>query len=524
MKLYLSILLILFINLISSQEKKIIQIIEAGSFERNEKKIPGANILKKNDKIRVNLLHDGMDIWSDYALFFKKNNSFRANGNVVIKQGDSIKLYSDKLNYDGNLREIIAEGNVDFYNNNTNLKTEILFYDRDLKEIFFQKGGVIKDSLTIIKSIEGRYYLENLKYTFVNEVEIQNPDYTINSNKLDYLTKHEQAYFFGPTTIVGLDYDIYCERGFYDIKNKKGYFIKNSKINYENRQIKGDSLTFNDITQFSSASRNVRLIDTLNKTIIKGDYAEVFKALDSAMITKKTYAIKMVDKDSLYIKADTLFAIGPAENRIIKGRYNVKFFKKNLSGKADKIIINQKSGLTKLLRKELSKREKQILTSKEISKINPIIWNGESQMTGDEIHILRNIKTNDLDSLKILNNAFVVEKDTLGIDNFNQMKGINLFGKFSNNELKLISLVQNTEMIYYLYDEKTSELIGVDKAICSSISMSIEGNNIKDISFFTNPMGKIYPEDEIEVNEKILNGFIWRIDEKIYKIEDLFDF
>ena len=145
-------------------------------------------------------------------------------------------------------------------------------------------------------------------------------------------------------------------------------------------------------------------------------------------------------------------------------------------------------------------------------------------MTGDEIHILRNIKTNDLDSLKILNNAFVVEKDTLGIDNFNQMKGINLFGKFSNNELKLISLVQNTEMIYYLYDEKTSELIGVDKAICSSISMSIEGNNIKDISFFTNPMGKIYPEDEIEVNEKILNGFIWRIDEKIYKIEDLFDF
>jgi lipopolysaccharide assembly outer membrane protein LptD (OstA) len=114
LKLYLSILLILFINLISSQEKKIIQIIEAGSFERNEKKIPGANILNKNDKIRVHLLHDGMDIWSDYALFFKKNNSFRANGNVVIKQGDSIKLYSDKLNYDGNLREIIAEGNVDF--------------------------------------------------------------------------------------------------------------------------------------------------------------------------------------------------------------------------------------------------------------------------------------------------------------------------------------------------------------------------------------------------------------------------
>ena len=39
-------------------------------------------------------------------------------------------------------------------------------------------------------------------------------------------------------------------------------------------------------------------------------------------------------------------------------------------------------------------------------------------MTGDEIHITRNTKTSDLDSLKILNNAFIIEKDTLGIKQF----------------------------------------------------------------------------------------------------------
>jgi lipopolysaccharide assembly outer membrane protein LptD (OstA) len=158
LKIYLSILLIFFLNLISSQEKKIIKIIEAGSFDRNENQNPGANILKKNDKIRVHLFHDGMNIWSDYALFYKEKNSFQANGSVVIKQGDSIKLYSDRLDYNGNLRKIIAKGNVDFYNNNTNLKTKILFHDRNLKEIFFQNGGIIKDSLTIIKSIEGKYF------------------------------------------------------------------------------------------------------------------------------------------------------------------------------------------------------------------------------------------------------------------------------------------------------------------------------------------------------------------------------
>ena len=240
------------------------------------------------------------------------------------------------------------------------------------------------------------------------------------------------------------------------------------------------------------------------------------------MITKKSMVIKMVDRDSLFIKADTLFAIGPAENRIIKGRYNVRIFKQNLSGKSDKIIINQKSGLTKLLRNKLSERQKQILTANEIAKKNPIIWNGDSQMSGDEIHITQDIKTNNLDSLKILNNAFIIEKDTLGIENFNQIKGINLFGKFQKNELKTIELIQNTEMIYYLYDDNTKDLIGIDKAICSSILMEIENNNIKEIIFTTNPEGEIFPEEEMELNLKILNGFNWRISEKIKNKEELF--
>ena len=286
--------------------------------------------------------------------------------------------------------------------------------------------------------------------------------------------------------------------------------------------IEGDSLTFNDTTQFASATKNIILTDTINKTIIKGDYAEIFKAVDSAMITKRSFAIKMVEKDSLFIKADTLFAIGHSSNRLLKGRFNVKIFKQNLSGKSDKIIINQKTGLTKLLRNDLSKLEKQILTTNEIAMKNPILWNGDNQMTGDEIHITRNLKTNELDSLKILNNAFVVEKDTLGIDNFNQIKGINLFGKFIENELKTIELIQNTEMIYYLYDDNSKDLIGIDKAVCSSITMEIDNNTIKEITFTTNPEGEVFPEKEMDISLKKLNGFNWRILEKITKKEELF--
>ena len=515
MKIRISIIFILLFNIVISQEKKIIQIIEAGSFDRNEKILPGANILKKDNDIRVHLLHDGMDIWSDYALFYKKNNSFKARGNVIVKQGDSIELYSNLLDYDGNERKIAAKEDVVFINNNTVLKTQVLFHDRDLKEIYFEKGGIINDSINTIKSNNGKYFLETSKYSFENRVNVYNSDYNINSQKLDYFTDSEKAFFYGPTVINGNDYTIFCEKGFYNTKTKSGYFVKKSKILYDNRKIEGDSLIFDDLKKYSAGSKNVVITDTINNTIIKGDFGQVYKALDSAMITKNSYAIKIFERDSLFIKADSLFAIGPENNRLIKGRYNVNFIKSNMSGKSDKFIMNQKNGLIKLLRNKMSKKELQILTSKEIAKKNPIIWNGDSQMTGDEIHILSDINTNELDSLKILNNAFIIEKDSIGVNNYNQVKGIDLFGKFKENELIRLKINRNTEMIYYLYDEDTNELVGIDKAICSSIEMIINDNKIEEIIFYTNPEGKVYPENELEVNEKVLNGFNWRIDEKI---------
>ena len=515
MKIRISIIFILLFNIVISQEKKIIQIIEAGSFDRNEKILPGANILKKDNDIRVHLLHDGMDIWSDYALFYKKNNSFKARGNVIVKQGDSIELYSNLLDYDGNERKIAAKEDVVFINNNTILKTQVLFHDRDLKEIYFEKGGIINDSINTITSNNGKYFLETSKYSFENRVNVYNSDYNINSQKLDYFTDSEKAFFYGPTVINGNDYTIFCEKGFYNTKTKSGYFVKKSKILYDNRKIEGDSLIFDDLKKYAAGSKNVVITDTINNTIIKGDFGQVYKALDSAMITKNSYAIKIFERDSLFIKADSLFAIGPENNRLIKGRYNVNFIKSNMSGKSDKFIMNQKNGLIKLLRNKMSKKELQILTSKEIAKKNPIIWNGDSQMTGDEIHILRDINTNELDSLKILNNAFIIEKDSIGVNNYNQVKGIDLFGKFKENELIRLKINRNTEMIYYLYDEDTNELVGIDKAICSSIEMIINDNKIEEIIFYTNPEGKVYPENELEVNEKVLNGFNWRIDEKI---------
>ena len=58
---------------------------------------------------------------------------------------------------------------------------------------------------------------------------------------------------------------------------------------------------------------------------------------------------------------------------------------KNMSGKSDFILINENRGLTRLIRKALEKKELQILSQEQINMLNPIIWDGNSQISGDEI-------------------------------------------------------------------------------------------------------------------------------------------
>lgn len=520
--LFYSILFLLTSHLIvKAQETKTIEIKDAGAFNRDEIRFPGANILSKNDSKRVHLFHEGMDVWSDRAVFYKQRNFFKAYGNVVVNQGDTIEMFSNYIEYDGNKRFAVTKENVLLKNPEMTLETDTLYYNRNDEIAFYETWGIVKDSASVIKSNRGRFYMKQKKYRFLTDVEITNPEYNINSLQLDYYTDIDHAYFYGPTTIKGEDYDIYCERGFYDTNNKKGFFIKNSEILYNHRIIEGDSLYFNNPLNYAAATNNVKLTDTVNNSIILGHYAEIFKAKDSAMITQNPIAISLVETDSLYIHADTLVAIGPPEKRIIKGYYDVRIYKKDLSGKADSIHVNKETGLTKLMRKPLTKRQLQRLTPNEISKKNPVLWSGESQMTGDIIHLISNTKTEELDSLKILNNSFVVEKDTLGIENYNQIKGINLYGKFVENSLKTIHVIKNTEMIYYLYDDDTQDLVGIDKSICSALQMDIEDNAIDQITYFTEPEGNVYPEKELPKNARQLRGFVWRGSEKVNSKEDL---
>jgi len=501
---YLFITLLLSLSTAYAQDTapKQIEIVYAGTLTIDNDKYPGATIFNSDDQRKVQFRHQGMDIWCDVAVLYQKTNQVKAFGDVFIQQGDSLKMNSNFVEYNGDTKIALAKENVKLRNEKMTLETQELFFDRNTQEAYYLNHGKISDEENVLTSKEGRYFVAPKKSQFSSQVNITNADFQINSLTLDYYHSTGHVYMFGPTTITGKDYIAYGEKGFYDTKTEKGYFMDMARIDYDNKRLTGDSLYFDKFRNFASATNNIIIRDTINHTLVKGHYGEIHKAQDSMFITKKALIASLVDKDSVYIHAKRIMVTGKTGARIVRAYTGARIYKTDIQGKCDSIHSSQTTGLTQLIGK-------------------PILWSGKSQMTGDHIQLLANTQTEKLDSLRVFDNAFLIEKDTLG-EGYNQVKGKTLKGKFKENKLNNVNLYQNTEVIYYVYDDQNNPA-GINKSKCSQIRVDFATNQqIETVIFYKDVDGGIYPEDKINKEELRFPNFNWRGDEIILSKNDIF--
>ena len=488
-------------NFAQAQKSSKINVEYADHFDINQTETPDAALLTGN----VRVSHEGVVFTCNKAYFFQKENYIKAFGDVQMVQGDTLFLNSKYAEYSGEVKKAFATGNVIMRSPESTLVTDTINFDRNTQEAYYNSFGTITSKENTLKSKAGRYYANEKKFKFLTAVTITNPKYTIKSNHLDYYTNSGHSYLFGPSTITSKENYIYTEKGFYDTKKNLAYFKRKSYIKYKDRLIEGDSLYYDRNREYASATNNVKITDTINKGIIKGHYAEIYRNLktekDSVMITKRAVAITLVEKDSMYIHGKKMLITGKPGERVIRAFNNVRFYKTDMSCKCDSIHSDQKIALTKLIGR-------------------PILWNYENQMTGDIMHLIGNNKTEKLDSLKVLNNAFIISKDSLGTG-YNQVKGQNLFGKFRDNKLYEVDVIKNTEVIYYMRNDQ-NELIGINKNVSSKINLTLDKNTIDSITFFNQVDGDIYPEKDLPENARKLRGFIWRGDERIKSKDDIF--
>ncbi|MNQ39127.1 LPS-assembly protein LptD [compost metagenome] len=490
-------LLLLSVQSIFAQAPKKIIVENADFSDVNQELMPDALLLTGNVKVN----HDGVVLTCNKAYFFQKENYLKAFGNVQLVQGDTLFLNSKYAEYNGNIKKAFATGNAVMTSPDATLATDTINFDRNVQEVFYNTKGTIVNKDNTLVSKSGRYYVAEKKFQFLTEVTLTNPKYVVKSNHLDYYSNSGHTYLLGPSTITSKANYIYTEKGFYDTKKNLAHFLRKSYIKYDDRLIEGDSLYYNRNTEFASATRNVKITDSINRGVVKGHYAEVYKLKDSMFVTKRAVAINFVENDSVYIHGKKLMVTGKEGERILRAYNNVRFFKIDMSGKCDSIHSNSKTALTKLIG-------------------NPILWNGDNQITGDVMHLIGDNTTKKLDSLKVLNNTFLISKDTLGTG-FNQVKGLNLFGKFRDGKLHDVDVIKNTEVIYYSRND-ANELVGINKSVSSKINLILENNAIETITFFKNVDGDIYPEIDLPENARKLRGFVWRGDERIKSKDDIF--
>lgn len=479
-----------------AQEKKKIIIEHTDFTDGNQTEIPDAVVLTGN----VRVLHDGIRITCNKAYHFTKENYIKLFGNVKINQGDTLFMDGRYAEYNGDKKFAYATGDVSMRSPDMRLVTDTISLDRNTQQAYYNSYGTIYSGENTLKSKSGRFFINQKKYQFLTAVTLTNPKYVMKSNHLDYYTNSGHAYVFGPTTITGKDNFIYTEKGFYDTKKNVSHLLTKSYIKYDTQIIRGDSIYYDRNREFSSATNNVSVTDTINKFKVTGHYGEVFKSKDSLFIERRALAVTQVENDSLYTHAKRLVITGKPGSRIMRGYNNARFYKTDMSGKCDSIHSDEARGLTQLIKR-------------------PVVWNGDSQLTGEIIHIISNSKTEQIDSLKVLNNAFIIQRDTLGTG-YNQIKGKNLYGKFRDNKLYQVDLIGNAEKIFYMYDKE--ELFGIDKGVGSNIRLELKDNKITSATLFKKTESQIYPDAELPQNVRKLRGFIWRGDEMIKTKDDIF--
>ena len=331
-------LLIAFTFASQAQNRTQVELINADNMRFDRTIAPDARRLIGNVQFR----HEQAMMYCDSAYHFSVGNNFNAFGNIVINVNDTVKIFGDRLYYDGNTRIAELHGNVKLIDDQMTLTTEHLFYNLQTNTANFFNGGKIENAENTLTSVWGFYYANERNFFFKDDVVLVNPQYVMNSDTLKYNTVSEIAYFFGPTTIVSEENTIFCKNGWYDTRNDIARFSRDAWFSNGEQFLSGDSLFYDRNLGYGKAMNNVLLKDSAQQTLITGHFAEHFEHKFLSEVTRQAVLTVVSQGDSLFLHADTLRSIYDEENnkRILFAFNRARFFKTDLQGSSDSIVYN----------------------------------------------------------------------------------------------------------------------------------------------------------------------------------------
>ncbi len=533
----------------------------------------------------VVITHEGTTMTCDSAHFYFDRNFVEAFSNVNIMSASGTNAQSDYIQYAGSTNMAQMTGNVKIIDSTNTLYTEQLTYNLKTKLGKYYNGGTLQTDETTVSSNEGMYDGFSKQAYFKKEVLITNPKYTIESKELTYNTGNKVIRFLDESTIVSESSTVRTNGGTYDSKNERAVFTKRTTVENEEQIISGNTLNYDDKSGAGKASGNVVIIDVKNNSkitakvaeynkltgygkattdvVIEQDGGKIVLTANETEYNKKTgYAkatgnviitdtaekstllcgmaefnenskfmlatinpklITVADKDSTFMRADTMMSIREKDAKKLSRVKVVSGEKKNTITTvmysllmADSTFRSDNEQEPKLIIanhgvKIFSDSMQAVCDSLSYSQIDstfrlfksPVLWSSIRQSSADTI-IIHTVR-NKLSEVNLRVAAFLIS-ETGYAPMYDQVSGNFIDAYFTNNEIDMVKVDQNAESLYYAKDEKGA-FIGMDKAESSRINVYFIDKELDHITKYENPKGVMYPIDQIPENERFLSAF-----------------
>ncbi len=265
-------------------------------------------------------LHNNTYLLCDSAIWSVNENTIEALGNVQIIQQDTY-LVGDRLVY-YTLDDLAQfRGSVvRLYNRKGDqLKTKFLDYNTRDSIATFYNGGVMRSAAgDIIESNEGTYESAPGIFTFSGRVDMYSDSLFVSSDRVQYDSKDEKAFFFEKTTAYKEQDTLFTDSGEYSKRYNILKIKRNNYIATEENEMWGRVISYFRNTGNADLFADIQIRNNARSSVLLGEIG-IYKANPvKAFLTDHAGAVMYSEEqagvDSLtnepIMKRDTLFLSG----------------------------------------------------------------------------------------------------------------------------------------------------------------------------------------------------------------------
>ena len=440
----------------------------------------------------VRFRRDSMYMFCDSAHYFQKKNAFQAFGNVRMEQGDTLFLFGDYLDYNGDTNLARVRHNVRLVDKNTVLTTDSLDFDRNENLGYFIEHGNLFDGESNLSSTYGEYDVDTKDAFFQYDVSLKHPDFKMLSDTLFYNTDSKIATILGPTNMYSNDSEVYSEKGRYNTIERVAYLLNRSVLYNDNKNVTADSIYYDMNRGYSEVFGDIVYNDTVNRNMLTGEYAYLNEVVDSAYVTGRAVVVDYSQRDSLFMHADTIWAVSynldtDSLYRQIKAYNRVRAWGEEMQAVCDSLVFDSRDTCITMYK-------------------DPILWNKGVQLLGEEIKVY--MDTASIDWVHVIKQTLYAEAVNYEND-YNQIKGQEMMFYFDDGKLSEMQVVGSVGIVFYPIDDSDSTFVGMNTTVAGRAIAYLNKGKVEKMVIPKEAKGVFYPMGKRPDNERFLDNFAW---------------